>query len=159
MHFVGTEAQKQVMLHRVSLHRDGISPTPSMSTWQQLSITETFRLGKTFKSPTCRRSYCQPWRQQPAWLCPLSSSFVSTSIHGMCFVFEGDKTEPMLAGQMPAPTAEIAGQNQPWVTSSRPTNLSRVGATRTGPGSFQRCPATGQGATGTKCKTGTSIGM
>ena len=34
------------------------------------------------------------------------------------------------------------------------TNILRVSAKRMGPGSFQWCPVTGQGATGTNCNTG-----
>ena len=36
------------------------------------------------------------------------------------------------------------------------TNISRVGVRRMGPDSFQWCPATGQGATGTKWNRGSS---
>ena len=37
------------------------------------------------------------------------------------------------------------------------TNISRVGVRRTGPSSFQWCPATGQGAMGTNWITGSSV--
>jgi len=37
------------------------------------------------------------------------------------------------------------------------TNISRVGARRKGPNSFQCCPVTGQGAMGTNGSIGSSI--